>query len=302
MGSEGSHNTQNDTLLVPGVKQRKKKQKKFALQAKVDELEAQNNKITMKNKILQEQYEKVFKMLHEARYTKTHELITPVEVNHQLGALQHGGSFAIDMGIHVEERAAHQNGGQHETSINPTASTQTRRSGGRHLLTEGVEGLKAVFRNYRDFLKQRRDNPIHVSLKINDPRVSERLGPLPCPRPATNLGKGQQVLEKHEGIRDSEMFRQTYLGSQYGESREKSHALDQTFLLPRGDGDLRKKISVVHDSTQDPVILQLLKKVNKLKAERQAKIPDWNQPRPGPLTRRILNTYLQAKTKKKLGL
>ncbi|KAM1042459.1 hypothetical protein ACFX2A_034640 [Malus domestica] len=86
MGSEGSHNTQNDTPLSPSAKQRNKEQKKFALQAKVDELEAQNNKIAMKNEILQEQYEKVFEMLHEARYTKTHELITPVEVNHQLGA------------------------------------------------------------------------------------------------------------------------------------------------------------------------------------------------------------------------
>ncbi|KAM1770687.1 hypothetical protein ACFX11_045594 [Malus domestica] len=192
----------------------------------------------MKNEILQEQYEKVFEMLHEARYTKTHELITPVEVNHQLGTPQHGGSFAFDMGIPVEERATHRNGDQHKTSLNPAASTQSRRSGGRHLLTEGVEGLKAVFYDCQDFLKQRRDNLIHVSSKINDPRVSERLGPLPCPRPTTNLGKGQQVLEKHEGIGDSEMFRQTYLGSQYGESREKSHALDQTFLLPTGDGDL----------------------------------------------------------------
>ncbi|KAM1349320.1 hypothetical protein ACFX2F_003410 [Malus domestica] len=86
------------------------------------------------------------------------------------------------------------------------------------------------------------------------------------------------------------MFRQTYLGSQYGESREKSHALDQTFLLSRGDEDLRKKAPMVHDSTHDPLILQLLKEVNKLKAERQAEIPDWNQPRPGPLTRRILDT------------
>ncbi|KAM1171959.1 hypothetical protein ACFX2G_022592 [Malus domestica] len=86
------------------------------------------------------------------------------------------------------------------------------------------------------------------------------------------------------------MFRQIYLGSQYGESREKSHALDQTFLLPRGDGDLRKKALVVHDSTQDPLVLQLLKEVNKLKAERQAEIPDWNQPRPGPLKMRILDT------------
>ncbi|KAM1941679.1 hypothetical protein ACFX13_029229 [Malus domestica] len=64
----------------------------------------------MKNEIFQEQYEKVFEMLHEARYTKTHELITPVEVNHQLGAPQHGGSFALDMCIIVEERATHRNG------------------------------------------------------------------------------------------------------------------------------------------------------------------------------------------------
>ncbi|KAM2766095.1 hypothetical protein COP1_022054 [Malus domestica] len=55
------------------------------------------------------------------------------------------------------------------------------------------------------------------------------------------------------------MFRQTYLGSQYGEFREKSHALDQTFLLPRGVRDLRKKAPVVHDSTQDPLVLQLFK-------------------------------------------
>ncbi|KAM2704941.1 hypothetical protein EV1_034211 [Malus domestica] len=274
MGNEGNHNTQNHTPLAPGAKQRKKEQKKFAFQAKVNELEAQNNKIVMKNEILQEQYEKVFEMLHEARYTKTHELITHVEINHQLGAPQHGRSFALNMGIPVDERVTYRNSDQHETSHNPAASTRSRRSGGRHLLTEGVEGSKAVFRDCRDFLKQRQDNPIHVSLKINDPRVSERLGPLPCPRPATNLGKRQQVLEKHEGIGDSEMFRQTYLGSQYGESREKSHTLDQTFILPRGDGDLQKKAPVVHDSTQDPLVLQLLKEVNKLKGERQAEIPD----------------------------
>ncbi|KAM1971171.1 hypothetical protein ACFX1X_018105 [Malus domestica] len=86
MRSKRSHNTQNNTPLAPGAKQRKKEQKKFALQAKVDELETQNNKIAIKNKIFQKQYEKVFKMFHDARYTKTHELITLVEVNHQLGA------------------------------------------------------------------------------------------------------------------------------------------------------------------------------------------------------------------------
>ncbi|KAM2871194.1 hypothetical protein FF1_018864 [Malus domestica] len=50
------------------------------------------------------------------------------------------------------------------------------------------------------------------------------------------------------------------------------------------------------------LFLQLLEEINKLKAERQAKIPDWNQPRPGPLTTRILDTSLQVKTKQKLGL
>ena len=145
------------------------------------------------------------------------------------------------MGIPDEERVNHQNIDQHETSLNPAASTRSRRSRERHLLAERLEWSKAVYHNYRDFLKQRRENPLYICLKINDPRVSERLSPLPRPRPATNLGKGQQVLKKHKGIGDSEMFRQTYLESQYGESREKSHALDQTFILPRGDRDLRKK-------------------------------------------------------------
>ncbi|KAM2020219.1 hypothetical protein EV2_023720 [Malus domestica] len=83
----------------------------------------------MKNEILQEQYEKVFEMLYKARYTKTHELITPMKVNHQLCAPQHGGSFALDMGIPIEERATHRNGDQHETSLNPVASTRSKRSG-----------------------------------------------------------------------------------------------------------------------------------------------------------------------------
>ena len=54
MGSEGSHNTQNYIPLVPSAKQRKKEGKRVALQAKVDELEAQNNKIAMKNEVLYE--------------------------------------------------------------------------------------------------------------------------------------------------------------------------------------------------------------------------------------------------------
>ncbi|KAM2212688.1 hypothetical protein ACFX1S_022959 [Malus domestica] len=71
MGSKGSHITQNDTHLAPSAKQRKKEGKMVALQAKVDELEAQNNKIAMKNEVLQEQYEKLFETLHESRRTQT---------------------------------------------------------------------------------------------------------------------------------------------------------------------------------------------------------------------------------------
>ncbi|KAM2757513.1 hypothetical protein PS2_019257 [Malus domestica] len=193
-------------------------------------------------------------MFHETRRTQTRELVTPVDINHHLDASQQGGSPSFDMGILDEERVNHQNIDQHEISLNPAASTRSRRSGGRHLLAERLEGSKPVYRDCRDFLKQRRENPLHISSKINDLRVSEKLGPLPRPRPVTNLGKRQQVLEKHEGIGDSEMFRQTYLESQYGESKEKSHALDKTFILPRGYGDLRKKASVVHDSTQDPLV------------------------------------------------
>ncbi|KAM1643483.1 hypothetical protein EV2_013591 [Malus domestica] len=119
MGSEGSHNTQNETLLAPSTKQRKKTGKRIALQAKVDELEAQNNKIAMKNEVLQEQYEKLFETLHETRRTQTCEL----DINHHLGAPQLGRSFPFDMGIPDEERPNHQNIDQHETSLNPDAST-----------------------------------------------------------------------------------------------------------------------------------------------------------------------------------
>ncbi|KAM1016047.1 hypothetical protein ACFX2A_046775 [Malus domestica] len=125
---------------------------------------------------------------------------------------------------------------------------------------------------------------------------------IPRPRPAVNLEKERQVPDEHEGTWDAEVFQQTRPRSQYGESKEKPHALAQTFLLPRGDGDLRKKILVVHDSTQDSIVLHFIEEVNKMKVERQAEIPNWNQPRPGPLTMRILDTPLQAKTKQKLGL
>ncbi|KAM2220587.1 hypothetical protein ACFX1S_019778 [Malus domestica] len=290
MGSERSHNTQNDTPIGLSMKQRKQEGNRVTLQAKVDELEAQNNKIVMRNEVLQEQYEKLFEMLHEVRHAQAHKLVTPAEVNNHLNAPQHGGSPISNTDIPDRDRATHQCDNQHETSLNPAASTRNRRSRGKHLLTEGVEGSKAVYRDCQDFLKQRRENPIHISSKINDPRVSERLGPLPRPRPAVNLGNGQQVPEEHEGTGDSEMFRHTHSRSQCDEWKEKSCYLDQTFLFPRGDGDLQKKTSVLHDSTQDPLVLQLLEEVNKLKAERQAEIPDWNQPRPGPLTRRILNT------------
>ncbi|KAM2212943.1 hypothetical protein COP2_023549 [Malus domestica] len=55
---------------------------RVALQAKVDELKAQNNKIAMKHEVLQEQYKK----LYETKRTQTHELAAPVDINHHLGA------------------------------------------------------------------------------------------------------------------------------------------------------------------------------------------------------------------------
>ncbi|KAM2043133.1 hypothetical protein ACFXTI_036443 [Malus domestica] len=101
---------------------------------------------------------------------------------------QHGGSPHFDMGIPDKERANHQNIDQHETSLNPDALARSRRSGGRHLLAEGLEGSKVIYRDCQDFLKQRQENPLHICSKINDPRVSERLGPFPRSRPAANLG------------------------------------------------------------------------------------------------------------------
>ncbi|KAM2051220.1 hypothetical protein ACFX16_032862 [Malus domestica] len=136
MGGEESHSTQNDTPLAPNAKQRKNEGKMVDHQAKVDELEAQNTKIAMKNEVFQEQYKKLFETLHETRRTQTRELVTPVDINHHLGTPQHGGLPSFDMGIPDEERANHQNIDQHETSLNPAASTRSRRSEGRHLFTE----------------------------------------------------------------------------------------------------------------------------------------------------------------------
>ncbi|KAM1407239.1 hypothetical protein ACFX2F_001854 [Malus domestica] len=238
MGSKGSHNIQNDTPLAPSAKQRKNEGNRVALQAKVDKIEAQNNKIAMKNEVLQEQYEKLFETLHETRRTQTRELVAPIDINHHLGALQHGVSLPFDMGIPDEKQANHQNIDQHETSLNLDVSTQSRRSRGRHLFAEGLKGSKAVYRDCRGFLKQRRENPFHICSKINDPRVSERPSPIPRPRLAANLGNERQVLEEHKGTWDFEVFRQTRLRSQYGESKEKPHVLAQTFLLSIGNGDL----------------------------------------------------------------
>ncbi|KAM1512728.1 hypothetical protein ACFX1Z_024257 [Malus domestica] len=144
------------------------------------------------------------------------------------------------MDIPNRERATHQGVDQHETSLNPAVSTRNRRSGGRHLIAKGLEGSTTIYHDCQDFLKQRQENPLHISSEINDPRVSERLGPLPRPRPAANLGNERQVPEEHKGTGDSEVFGQTRPISQYGESKEKPHPLAQTFLLPRGDEDLQK--------------------------------------------------------------
>ncbi|KAM2710616.1 hypothetical protein EV2_048167 [Malus domestica] len=82
----------------------------------------------MKNEVLQEQYEKLFETFHETRRTQTRELVALVDINHHLGAPQHGGSPLFDMGIPDEDRANHQNIDQHETSLSPDASPRNKRS------------------------------------------------------------------------------------------------------------------------------------------------------------------------------
>ncbi|KAM1734583.1 hypothetical protein ACFX11_020036 [Malus domestica] len=113
MGSERSHSTQNDTLIGPSMKQRKQEGNRVTLQAKVDELEAQNNKIVMRNEVLQEQYEKLFEMLHKARHAQAHKLVAPAEVNNHLNAPQHGGSPISNTDIPDRDRATHQCDNQH---------------------------------------------------------------------------------------------------------------------------------------------------------------------------------------------
>ncbi|KAM1339923.1 hypothetical protein ACFX2H_038384 [Malus domestica] len=111
------------TPLLHLVRSNERRKEREALQAKVDKLEAQNNKIVMKNEVLHEQYEKLFETFHETRCTQTRELVAPVDINHHLGTPQHGGSPPFDMGIPDEERANHPNIDQYETSLNPDAST-----------------------------------------------------------------------------------------------------------------------------------------------------------------------------------
>ncbi|KAM1313788.1 hypothetical protein PS1_017822 [Malus domestica] len=87
-------------------------------------------------------------MLHEAKHAQAHKLVAPAKVNNHLNAPQHGGSPISNTDIPDKDRATHQCDNQHETSLNPAASTRSRRSRGKHLLTEGVEGSKAVYRDY----------------------------------------------------------------------------------------------------------------------------------------------------------
>ncbi|KAM2762353.1 hypothetical protein PS2_014083 [Malus domestica] len=145
-------------------------------------------------------------MLHDSRHTQAHELITLVEVNHQMGAPQHGGSPTFDMSIPNEERATHQNVNKHETSLNPATSTRSWKSGGRHIFTEGMERSRAVYRDCRDFLRQRLENSIHIGSRVKDPRVIKGISPLPQRRPTPNPRKEPHALEGQEGEGDSGDF------------------------------------------------------------------------------------------------
>lgn len=76
---------QNDSSPMPSVKQRIRERKKYVLQAKVIELEDENNKIAIRNEIFQEQYKELFGMLYEARKTRSHEPIALMTVDHHVG-------------------------------------------------------------------------------------------------------------------------------------------------------------------------------------------------------------------------
>lgn len=68
-------------------------------------------------------------------------------------------------------------------------------------------------------------------------------------------------------------FQQAHCDRQYIESKERQHALKRASLLLINDENLRMRVLMGPNFTQDPLILQLLKEVNKMKAKCQAKIP-----------------------------
>ena len=103
-----------------------------------------------------------------------------------------------------------------------------------------------------------------------------------------------QALGQQKSVWDLVDFQQAHSDNQYVESKEMTHVLHRSSILLRNDGKLQKKASMVPDSTQDHLILQLIEEVNKLKAERHARIPDWNRPRLGLLIRRIIYNWSLA--------
>ncbi|CAL9012339.1 unnamed protein product [Prunus brigantina] len=121
-----------------------------------------------------------------------------------------------------------------------------------------------VYRDCRDRILDRQGRPIHISVDLQDPKVTH-LGP---PEKPTQLPPG-------EGLGDSENWGQDYLEDYKSyHTRPPAHE-----TLPHAD----------------PAMRLLFEKVRRLESEQQrAHQPLWAKPRPGPFTERILN-YHQEK-------
>ncbi|CAL9019077.1 unnamed protein product [Prunus brigantina] len=141
-----------------------------------------------------------------------------------------------------------------------------------------------VYRDCRDRILDRQGKPIHISVDLQDPKVTH-LGPPEKPTqlpPGEGLGDsenwGQDYLEDYESYH-TEAFEELYPAHGHPHTRPPAHGTLPHETLPHAD----------------PAMRLLFEKVRRLESEQQrAHQPLWAKPRPGPFTERILN-YHQEK-------
>ncbi|CAL8995975.1 unnamed protein product, partial [Prunus brigantina] len=136
-----------------------------------------------------------------------------------------------------------------------------------------------VYKDCGDLILDRRGKPIHISVDLQDPKVTH-LGPPEKPTqlpPREGLGDsenwGRDYLEDYESYH-AEAFEELYPAHGHPHTRPPAHG-----TLPHAD----------------PAMRLLFEKVRRTESEqRRAHQPLWAKPRPGPFTERILN-YHQEK-------